>query len=59
MRKLCFSATEDVRHFLLVCFSLSAVRLDLIASSPDSILSLVPNFSTVPDAFLDSVHVGS
>ena len=53
--KLCFGATEDVRHFLLVCHSLSAVRLDLIASSPDSILSLVPDISTDPDIFLDSV----
>ena len=57
--KLCFGATEDVKHFLLVCPSLSAVRLNLIARALDSILSLVPDLLTDPDAFFDSVLTGS
>ena len=53
--KLCFGAPEDVRHFLLVCPSLSAVRLDFLASAPVSIVSHIPTFSSDPDAFLNSV----
>ena len=53
--KLCFGAPEDVRHFLLVCPSLSAVRLVFIASAPDSIVSHNSTFSSDPNVFLNSV----
>ena len=53
--KLCFGAPEDVRHFLLVCPSLSDVRLDLIASAPVSIVSHISTFSSDPDVFVNSV----
>ena len=47
--------SDGVPLFLVILPASSAVRLDFIASAPDSIVSHISTFSSDPDVFLNSV----